>query len=168
MDGMRIIDARTDADFTTARELVQEYAGATGGHVCFQDLAPELERLSVMYGPPAGAFLLALGASDAIGCVAMRPHAPGQCELKRLYVRPSARGTGVGRQLTTAIIERAVAAGHRRMILDTLATMTAAQGLYRSLGFRPCAPHSGAARPEVVYMALDLADARVVAQGARA
>jgi len=55
--------------------------------------------------------------------------------LRMLAVAPEAQGRGVGRALVTACLERARAAGKRRLVLLTMPTMTAAQALYRSLGF---------------------------------
>ena len=137
-----IAPAASAADIATARELFREYADRLGVDLCFQDFEAELAALPGRYAPPSGRLLLAWQDDVAAGCVALRGLEPGVCEMKRLYVRPSARGSGLGRALTERVIAEGRAAGYVTMRLDTLPTMREAQGLYVALGFREIAAYT--------------------------
>jgi ribosomal protein S18 acetylase RimI-like enzyme len=132
---LRIVDGHRPEHVPVVRRLFEEYAGSLGVDLGFQDFERELAELPGEYVPPAGRLLLALSEDEAAGCVALRPFGPDVCEMKRLYVRPAHRGSGLGRRLAEAIVEAGRDAGYARMRLDTLPTMTAARDLYRSLGF---------------------------------
>ena len=93
-----------------------------------------------------------------IGIGAMRPLPDGTAEMKRMYLRPAARGTGAGRALATALIAAARDAGYPLMRLDTQRDFTAAVALYRSLGFRETARYNDNPLPGSLFMALDLTD----------
>lgn len=120
------------------RELFREYQRSLGIDLCFQSFEEELAGLPGRYAPPRGVILLAEGS----GVVALRPIDENTAEMKRLYVRPSARGTGLGRALAEAVIEEARRKGYGRIRLDTLPSMTAAIAMYRKLGFEEIAPYS--------------------------
>lgn len=134
---IRLIAPQTAEDWREARRLIEEYAASLNVDLCFQNIGHELEHLAEEYGPPSGAFLLAWEDGVALGCVGLRRTAEGAGEMKRLYAVPAARGKGVGRMLAEAIVAAARDLGYASVVLDTLPTMTEAQALYASLGFRP-------------------------------
>ena len=155
--------AATPQDIAQARALFEEYAARLGVSLCFQDFDRELATLPGSYAPPRGGLWLA-GAPEVQGCVALRPLAHDAtgapthdvAEIKRLYVRDVARGTGLGRQLAQTALDAARARGYRLVKLDTLAQMDAARALYASLGFRPCAAYYDNPLGGTLYMELPL------------
>lgn len=134
-------------DRETVRGFLREYADGLGVDLSFQDFESEL-------ADPLGFYELVLLADD--GCVALRRIDELTCEMKRLYVRPAGRGSGLGRQLAEAVIAEARERGYRRMLLDTLPEMTAAQVLYRSLGFRETEPYRHNPVPGAAFFELRL------------
>jgi putative acetyltransferase len=103
----------------------------------YQSIDAELDGLPGAFGPPRGGAWLAHDAAGAVlGCIALRPTPEeGVCELKRLYVKPTSRGSGIGRQLTVRAIAEAKAMGYQIMRLDTGTFLDASRALYASLGF---------------------------------
>jgi ribosomal protein S18 acetylase RimI-like enzyme len=141
----QLVEARTAAQFDAARGLIEEYAALIGAQfgvdLCFQNLNAELSHLSDMYGAPSGCLLLASRDGEWLGCCALRRFEADVCEMKRLYIRTGARGANLGRQLAQELVDKARLLGYRRMVLDTLDGMSAAQTLYRSMGFREIEPY---------------------------
>ena len=139
---MKLIQAESAEDIESARELFLEYAAGLGFSLCFQNFDKELAALPGAYVPPDGRLFVAIQNEQVAGCVAVRKIGDGICEMKRLYVRPAFRGTGLGRTLAERIIETAREIGYDRMRLDTLpGKMDRAIAMYNLLGFKKIAAY---------------------------
>lgn len=136
-----IVPATSADQIATARRLFGEYEASLGIELSFQDFAREVAELPGAYAPPAGRLFLASEGFEPAGCVALRPLGGDLCEMKRLYVRPAARGKRVGRRLAETVIREARLIGYARMRLDTLPFMKEATALYRALGFVEITPY---------------------------
>lgn len=147
----------TAVDLPALAQLFRAYAASLPIDLGYQGFDAELASLPGKYAPPAGALLIGRDASGvALGCVAMRPLEQGVCEMKRLYVAPEARGSGLGKQLAVAIVDAARAAGYREMRLDTLMSMTSAIALYEQLGFVRIGAYYDTPIENTVFMSLQL------------
>ncbi|MBM3569599.1 MAG: GNAT family N-acetyltransferase [Alphaproteobacteria bacterium] len=156
MSAVAIARARTPEDVAACKALFQEYAASLAFSLCFQNFDREMAEFPGAYGAPDGALLLAKVDGKPMGAVGLWSLGDGIAEMKRLYVRPAARGLKLGRNLAEALIVEAVALGYRVMRLDTLETMTRAIPLYRSLGFVNIAPYTFNPIAGAQYFELDL------------
>ena len=138
---LAIAPAQGTTDIETVRALFREYQAHLGVDLCFQSFEQELAALPGDYAPPAGRLLLARWDGAVAGCIAMRSLGEGNCEMKRLFVRPAFHGKRIGWELAQRIVAEARDAGYQRMRLDTLPQMQKAQQLYEALGFRDIAPY---------------------------
>jgi GNAT superfamily N-acetyltransferase len=157
------INADTAADtLSAARELLLEYGQFVISHpesagFCYGTLEQEVEHLPYSYLAKQGGCLMARVDDEPAGFVGWRAVpatvAADAWELKRLWVRPRARGLNLGRTLTQAVIDRAVKARRTAVYLDTApAVMAAAHRLYLSMGFEPCASYNDNPVEELVWM----------------
>ena len=147
--------AESPSQLAQARELFLEYAQSLGFSLCFQNFDQELATLPGGYAPPEGRLLLAEYEGQVVGCVALHKLESDTCEMKRLYLRPQARGKGLGRIFADRIIAEARQIGYRRMRLDTVEpVMKDAVAMYRKLGFKEIAPYCPNPMSGVIYMEL--------------
>jgi putative acetyltransferase len=137
-------------------KLFQEYAQSLPFPLDFQDFKRELADLPGPYGPPRGAILLARRDEAIVGCIALKPLDATTGEVKRLYVQENHRRQGIGRSLAVAIVERARALGYERLLLDTIADMTPALSLYRSIDFEQRPPYYHNPIPGALFFELRL------------
>ncbi len=159
---IRLLEPDTPALLDDTRAIFREYAAGLGVDLCFQNFEEELAQLPGEYAHPGGALLLAYVDGQLAGCGAMRALADADyanaCEMKRLYVRRAFRGSGLGRQLAQALMDRATQAGFSSMLLDTLDGMESARGLYEALGFEEIPPYYFNPIPGAHYLRVDLHD----------
>jgi len=157
-DSFHIAPVRSAEDIAAAAALFADYAASLPVDLDYQDFGAELAALPGKYAPPSGELLLARDDAGApLGCVGLRSISPeGCCEMKRLFLRPTARGLGLGRALTEAVITAARRLGYRELRLDTLPSMTTALTLYAQLGFERIEPYYAPTPPGTVFMALKL------------
>lgn len=142
------------------RDLFREYARGLGVDLCFQQFDHELANLPGDYAAPRGCLLLAMVDGEAAGCCALRPldaaDYPNASEMKRLYVRESFRGLGLGRQLAEAMLDAARQGGYGCVLLDTLDEMETARSLYEELGFQEIPPYYHNPIPGAHYLKVDI------------
>ena len=110
------------------------------------------QELPAMLGDRGRLYLAEL-EGEPVATGALKLTDPEFAEIKRMYVRPPARGRGLSRLILTQLIEDARLLACRRVRLDTLHFMTEAQALYRSFGFVDAElyPQSETARAGIGY-----------------
>lgn len=141
---------QTYEDYAYAAELAAELAAWDSAET--QKLGLRAEDVLNFYYPvegelharsaaTSGTTLLALAEGTPAACISFRELGPGSCELKRLYVRPAFRGTGLGRRMIGSLIQTSTIAGYSHVCLETVQFMRDAIRLYEQAGFVPCEPY---------------------------
>jgi ribosomal protein S18 acetylase RimI-like enzyme len=149
---VRIVEARSAEEIAEVAALFAEYASALDVDLSFQGFETELATLPGAYAPPSGRLMVAFDGTTAAGCVGVRPLEGRICEMKRLYVRPAYRGSGLGRLLAFEVLAAGAELGYERMRLDTMPGMGAAISLYRSLGFEEIEPYTVNPVPGALFL----------------
>ena len=92
---------------------------------------------------PDGVFVVVRECGEAIGCGGIRRLQDARFEVKHLWIRPLARGRGLGRALLRELERRALRLGATELVLDTNASLEAAGELYRSSGYEAMPAYNG-------------------------
>lgn len=79
--------------------------------------------------------IIAYDGQQAVGCAALRKYSETEIEVKRVFVKETYRGQGIGGQMLKHLIKHAQKIGYRRMLLETGAFLDASVRLYRRYGF---------------------------------
>lgn len=127
---------RRRVDHPDAVDLLAEFYAEQVGRYGFAesvDLDPDT------YAEPSGVFVVVYRHGEPIGCGSCRWYDRSKLtvEIKKTYLRPSARSMGLGRSLLALLEEQARSWGARRVILETGVRNTAALHLFRRAGYRP-------------------------------
>lgn len=137
MDGFEIVP--TSFDDPVAQSLVAELMADLDERYGGEDSAPVPDPQE--FAPPDGVFLVAHLDGEAVACGGVRPLREGVAEIKRMFVRPRARGRGISRSLLIALEDAARQAGYRELWLETGLGQPEAMRLYEASGYAPIAPY---------------------------
>jgi len=130
-----IREAQKTEDFAAARELIMEYVSWLGIDLSFQNFDQEMNTLPATYGNNDGRLFMAFINEQAVGIAGIKRFDDTACEVKRMYVKPASRGTGIGKQLLMECIGMAKKLNYTTIKLDSAAFMKSAIKLYTECGF---------------------------------
>jgi putative acetyltransferase len=157
LQGMATIRRAIFPDDTAAvLSIWREFIANSPVNLDYQGNDAEFVQLPGKYAAPSGCILLAEQDDEVLGCVAFRKVSSDICEMKRMYVRPHARGNQLGRDLVERLIAEARIAGYREMRLDVMEKSVSARRLYESFGFVPAEPVSFNPVPGASFLGLKL------------
>ena len=147
---MKIVDGK---DYLSeVKTLITEYSNQLGRDLSFQNIDEELKNPEHKYTTPQGEILVVVDHDKVLGMVAYHRHSDVRCEMKRLYVRPDARGMHLGNTLVAEILAHAKNTGYKEMVLDTIEPLKAAISLYKKHGFEECEAYYHNPKDDVIYM----------------
>jgi putative acetyltransferase len=116
----------------------------------------DLRDLEQTYFARGGSFdVLVNEAREIVGTIGLYRNSDSECELRKMYLAPSARGFGQGKRLLEHALGRARELGFQRVVLETAFVLRRAIELYESFGFKPYTPEHMSPRCERAYF-LDL------------
>lgn len=116
--------------------LHEEALRATGA---FSKRGPwdnDLENIEKIYVRPGGCFYVVEEDGVIIGMGALKRHANGEGEIKRMRIAPEKQRRGLGQMIFDALLKTAVKNDISRIFLDTTNRQIAAQKFYQKNGFK--------------------------------
>ena len=129
-------DVNFARELPAALEIFRAYVASPSVSLDWQGHAAEFADLAAHYGPPHGCLVLAWRGDTVLGCAALRRVDEHTGELKRVYVRPTARGLRLGEHLVQAVLSLAEEEPEIKVVeLTVSANSLGAQALYRRCGF---------------------------------
>lgn len=149
-----IQEVRTPSAFNLAEGLIRDYVNWLNFDLSFQQFDTEMATLDSVYRAPQGRLFLAFINGEAVGVAGIKKFSRNDCEVKRMFVRPPARGLGVGQLLLSACIDAAKNLHYRCVKLDSVAFMQSAIKLYCANGFREITAYRFNPHPEARYFEL--------------
>jgi ribosomal protein S18 acetylase RimI-like enzyme len=156
---IEIITPTTEKDLEIARQLGYQYAATISEdpflekYFKSQNYFAEIDKMPKGYEPPDGAYFLAFVEDTPAGIVALKRLENSICEMKRLFVAPEFRGTGLGRILAERIVSEGKKLGYTKMRLDnSRSVMAKAVALYKSMGFYEIEPYNQNFVPDAYFM----------------
>jgi len=127
--------ARSDTELAQARALFDEYAEMLEAYYGLSRCLTGFDAEMADFPDGYEAVLLTGPDGAPSGCAGLYDRGGKVCELRRMYLRPEARGHGAGASLLESVLAEARAAGCREIVLETDARLEAAVHLYRRHGF---------------------------------
>ena len=143
-------------DFGDVLDLYHEYVNSTSVDLSFQGNDLEFDHLPDKYSSEESKIFLLKKDTKPVGCAAFRKVDESVCEMKRVYVQPSARGHNLGKLLVDRVLQEAVISGYSKICLDVLPEFKTALNLYRSYGFVEHPPVTNNPVPGTRFLGLDL------------
>jgi L-amino acid N-acyltransferase YncA len=143
-------------DLKDVLDLYREYVSSTLVDLSYQDNDQEFSQLPEKYGSEESKIFLLKRDGKPVGCAAFRKLDEAVCEMKRVYIRQSARGRNQGAKLVDRVLQEAVISGYRKICLDVLPEFKTALKLYRSYGFVEHPPVTNNPVPGTHFLGLNL------------
>ena len=143
-------------DLKDVLDLYREYVSSTSVDLSFQGNDQEFDLLPEKYSSEESKIFLLKKDRKPVGCAAFRRLDESACEMKRVFIRPSARGSNMGTKLVDRVLQEAVVSGYKKICLDVLPEFKVALKLYRSYGFVEHPPVTNNPVPGTHFLGLNL------------